>query len=210
MRKNILFIPLLIFLAGTFAFAEQKEMSFDVSPFWGWEKWDSKFSTNEDMIGGLRFAWNITKNIGLEAHYDLAESNMYPVNYSVGGDKYKEEIDYTLATYGVNFLWNFETEIEKWVPYVTVGVGMANVEGDWSLSINGTKSDALSDDDSGFMYDYGVGVKKFFNDWIAFRFDLRGLTYKVWDSADAVLYQWDGNTRNLQASIGVTIQFGVK
>ena len=174
---------LLLVTLATPGFAENRQGSFNLSPFVGGYVMDKELPFESRPIFGLRAGYNFTKNIGAEAMfgYSLSETKL---NQGSAGSK---ETD--LYKYGVDILYHFMPD-SNFVPFVEVGGGVTHFKVPSTPSIGSPYYIG--------QVNFGAGVKYFVAPDVALRADVR----------DAILVQDVKNGNNLEYSVGLTFQFG--
>ena len=148
---------IMVFFAS--ANSEIKTRSIDVSPFLGTYFYEKNMSINLDhgMSVGMRLGYNITERWGVEA------TGGY-VNTDTDGDWYyipdNNNVDFYF--FHLDAIFHILPQ-EKVVPYLAAGGG--------ALNIDPTHFSADIDP----LFNYGLGIKYFLQEWVAFRVDVRHL-----------------------------------
>jgi outer membrane beta-barrel protein len=174
---------ILLVTLATPGFAENRQGSFNLSPFVGGYVMDKELPFESRPIFGLRAGYNFTKNLGAEAMfgYSLSETKL---NQGSAGSK---ETD--LYHYGVDILYHFMPD-SNLVPFVEVGGGVTHFKVPSTPSIGSPYYIG--------QVNFGAGVKYFVAPDVALRADVR----------DAILVQDVSGGNNLEYSVGLTFQFG--
>jgi len=176
----ILALTALLALAGTAA-AENREGAFTISPVVGGYLFDGTQHLKFSAMPGIRFGYNFTSNLGVEAFFDYAATEGTGHNTAIGPGA-----SVNMYHYGGDMLYHFMPE-KKLVPYLAAGYGGINIEPANSRGI------------AKGVFDWGVGLKYFVTEDLALRTDFRQLFYKNPDT----LY-------NYLFDVGVTFNFGGK
>ena len=169
-KMPLLFVFAMIFLCTTNLNAQIRAGAFSVSPNAGYYFFDDDQEIKRSPTYGLGIGYDFTDRVGIEGSYNLLNTEA-----KIGGT----EIDGYLGR--LELLMNLLTE-KRFVPYFTIGAGKL------SLKPEG------GDSDSQFFGNWGVGMKYFFNDYMAFRVDGR----QIMTSSDI----------NYLATAGLTFYFG--
>lgn len=174
---------LLLVTLATPGFAENRQGSFNLSPFVGGYVMDKELPFESRPIFGLRAGYNVTKNWAAEAMfgYSLSETKL---NQGSAGSK-----ETNLYKYGVDILYHFMPD-SNFVPFVEVGGGVTHFKVPSTPSIGSPYYIG--------QVNFGGGVKYFVNPDVALRADVR----------DAILVQDISGGNNLEYSVGLTFQFG--
>lgn len=169
---------ILLVTLATPGFAENRQGSFNLSPFVGGYVLDKDQREESRPIFGLRAGYNFTRNLGAEAMfgYSLTETK---IRYG------SRETD--LYRYGVDILYHFMPE-SNFVPFVAVGGGGTN------FNIANTPS---AESHYAGLVDYGGGIKYFVAPDVALRADVRH-----------ALLVHDLGKNNFEYAVGLTFQFG--
>ena len=180
-RTVFLSASLLVF-AASFAQAQSRHGTFELSPFGGWMfggnfpagsngLFTKKVDIEDDAIYGGRFGYNFTNLFEVEAFY--AHSGTHFVN--PGGDQVfgpsgtnlgDLSIDYALGLMTLNFGRN------RWVvPFFSVGMGAARLDPD----VCKVRKQPCTNPNAEWRYTttIGGGVKTFFTRHFGMRFDGR-------------------------------------
>jgi OOP family OmpA-OmpF porin len=149
----------LLITGGILALSAQVGMAavtagqMSLSPMIGGYVFDKKEKVDQNALaGGLRAGYNFTKNVGVEALFDYANSQTRKIYGDNNIDMYR---------YGVEGLYNFFPD-SALVPHIAAGAGARKLVGG-GLDNNKTRT----------MLDWGFGAKYFLTDKIALRGDLR-------------------------------------
>lgn len=172
--KSFIKIILIVIVAALTknGLAEVKPNSFSLSPLLGKYFFDGKQELEDGNLIGLRFGYSVTEHWGGEAALDFIDTKFKLVDVGVDGYIYRLDGIYHFLPDG------------KYVPYVAAGIGGID------LQFKGAGSS------SGFLFNYGGGLKMSLNDSLALRVDIRHiLAY-----SDAL--------SNFAFSVGLNYQFG--
>lgn len=173
---------LLLVTLTTPGFAENRQGSFNLSPYVGGYILDKKTPFESRPIFGLRAGYNFTENIGAEAMvgYSLSETRL-----ALGAAGSKET---DLYRYGVDILYHFMPQHDL-VPFVEVGGGVTHFQTPNTPGMSATYYVG--------QVNYGAGLKYFVTPDIALRADAR----------HAILVQ-DTAHNNFEYAVGLTFQLG--
>ena len=179
---NKILPAILLVTLATPGFAENRQGSFNLSPFVGGYVLDKKLPFESRPMFGLRAGYNFTENLGAEAMfgYSLSETKLSQ------GSAASKETD--LYHYGVDVLYHFMPS-NNFVPFVEVGGGVTHYKVPSTPSIGAPYYVG--------QVNYGAGFKYFVAPDVALRADVR----------HAILVQ-DVAKNNLEYAVGLTFQFG--
>ncbi len=127
-------------------------------------------------VGYEKIGGSITDSLGVEA----------TINYFTGKSKLKKS-DYTGYLLRLDALYPFIIG-EKWMPFLAVGGG--------GIVINSSSSSSKID--KNYVFNYGIGLKYFIEDYLAVRADMRHL----------VVYDDIITRGNFEIGVGVSYYFG--
>ena len=147
---------------------------------------------DDDVTFGLRYGYNLTDRLGLEASAGRTPSS---VTKLAGGD-----IDLDLTTIDLDAVWNFNTGT-RFSPYVTAGVGYAWANLDRSIQGTVGAQPVSIEDDNGFTLNAGVGAKYFATDNLVLRAEAR---YRY---LDKVVAPFDQSLNTVETTLGVGWRF---
>lgn len=178
MRKIItLFLIASILAVTTVASAGNKAGTFSVSPVVGGISYMTEQHLETAPLFGVRVGYNFTKALGIEALFDYSRTKSTRSSNTL--DFYR---------YGGDLLYHFWPD-NKFVPYLAAGYAGMNLKG--SNPYPGTSK-------TRGVFDYGLGFKYFVTEDMAWRADIRGLTYF-----------YSGNDQHaIEYTTGVYIPFG--
>ena len=178
MKKAVAYLIVFIaaFLGAYPALAEIKGGEFSLSPFIGGFIYDGSQDLAPSIAVGARLGYNLNPNWGVEGSFTYARPR-YDGNY---GDFYNLRGD---------VLYHFSPE-KKLVPFFALGGGWLSTSAGPLSSKNAT-------------FDYGAGVKYFFNESVALRGDFRQVMSLGPDTREDTGY-W----QNSEITFGLTFQFG--
>jgi len=141
-----------IALGGT-AFAENKGNAITISPMAGYVFIGDDVDADNSFGGGGGLGYNFDERWSLE--YMFIWSHTDSKNHWPNGD---DGLDIYINN--INGVYHFQPE-KKLVPYLTAGGGWGTESPDWG------------DNDTGFLLDWGAGIKYFVTENIALRADAR-------------------------------------
>jgi OOP family OmpA-OmpF porin len=180
----LLFVSALVFPVS--AHAELREGSVELSPFIGYNFFESRQNLEDSPVYGGRLGYNFTRNFGIEGVGEFTRSKVddQSASYTEEG-QFTSPIDKVKITrYHLDLLYHFMPE-KKFNPFIAGGYGFAH----YSPKINSRDM---------AIYNLGVGAKYWLADDVALRVDLR----------DHLLY--DESIHDLQATVGIVFAFGGK
>jgi len=147
---------------------------------------------DDDITFGLRYSYNITDALGIEASVGRSQSS---VTKLAGGD-----IDLDLTTIDVDAVWNFNNGT-RFSPYVLAGVGYASADLDRPIvGLVGATPVSIKDD-NGFTLNAGIGAKYFITDNFLIRAEAR---YRY---LDKVVDRFDDSLNTVETTLGVGYRF---
>jgi outer membrane beta-barrel protein len=147
---------------------------------------------DDSLTYGLRYGYNITDQLGIEA--SLGESPSKVKNVP-GGD-----IDLDLTTFDVDAVWNFRNGT-RFTPYAFAGVGYAIADLDRDILGTVGATPVSIKDDKGFTLNTGVGAKYQATDHLFLRAEAR---YRY---LDKVVDRFDQSLNTVETTLGVGYQF---
>ncbi|MBU4486265.1 MAG: outer membrane beta-barrel domain-containing protein [Candidatus Delongbacteria bacterium] len=172
-------IAIMVFFASVSA--EIKTRSIDVSPFIGAYFFENNMPINLDnrMHIGCRLGYNLTGNWGIEATGGYVSTETYNDFLTPNGWMLYKDTEVDFWTFHLDMLYHFFPD-EQVNPYIAVGGGAFNIDAH------------TFDSDIDPLFNYGVGIKYFLAEWVAFRVDIRHLVaideLDNFDSADKNLH----------------------
>ncbi|MDD2581615.1 MAG: OmpA family protein [Desulfuromonadaceae bacterium] len=178
MRKIItLFLIASILAVTTVASAGNKADTFSLSPVVGGISYMAEQHLETAPLFGVRAGYNFTKALGIEALFDYSRTE---------STRSSKTLDF--YRYGGDLLYHFWPD-NKFVPYLAAGYAGMNLKGNNPYpGTSKTKG----------VIDYGLGFKYFVTEDMAWRADVRGLTYF-----------YGGNDQHaIEYTTGVYIPFG--
>lgn len=157
MKKTITMLLAGSILAmATIASAGNKANTFSVSPVIGGITYEGNQHLETAPVFGARAGYNFTKYLGIEALFDYSRTE---------STRSSKTLD--LYRYGGDVLLHFWPD-NKFVPYLAAGYAGMNMKGSNPYpETSKTKG----------VVDYGLGFKYFVTEDMAWRGDVRGLTY---------------------------------
>jgi OOP family OmpA-OmpF porin len=190
MYRAALMAAAFVFLLPLSARSEIKAGSFEVTPFVGYNFFESSQNLENRPVFGGRLGYNFTKYFGIEGVGEYIRSHVD--DKSIPGTKegqYRGPMDgVDLAFYHLDAVYHFIPD-GKFNPFIVVGVGGAH----YRPSIN-NRGDMAA-------LNVGVGAKYWLTDRIALRFDVQD--YMVTEIIQETYH-------NIRAMIGITFAFGGK
>lgn len=173
-----------VFLLPLAAHAEIKAGSVELSPFVGYNFFDSQHNIKDRPVYGGRIGYNFTEHFGLEGSGEFSktrvddkaqiQSEQGQFTTPVNGVK--------ITSYNLDLVYHFLPE-EKFNPFIVAGYGASHY--DPAISSKNMR-----------LLDYGVGAKYWVAEHVALRVDLR----------DKMTF--DEHLHNLSATAGVVFAFG--
>jgi OOP family OmpA-OmpF porin len=190
MYRAALMVAAFVFLLPLSTRSEIKAGSFEVTPFVGYNFFESGQNLKNRPVLGGRLGYNFTKHFGIEGVGEYIGSRVD--DRSITGTKegqYRGPTDHVdLYFYHLDAVYHFIPD-GKFNPFVVVGVGGAH----YSPKIN-NRGDMAA-------LNVGVGAKYWLTDRIALRFDVQD--YMVTEIIQETYH-------NIRAMIGITFAFGGK
>ena len=180
-------IAVFVFLIPLSARSEIKAGSFEVSPFAGYNFFESRHNLNDRPVFGGRLGYNFTRHFGIEAVGEFIRSSVDDKTETFDRKaKFTSPIDdVDITSYHLDLLYHFIPE-GNFNPFIVAGYGLAH----YSPEKINTRDMAV--------INFGLGAKYWLRDNIALRFDLR----------DNMVY--DETIHNIQATLGMVFAFGGK
>jgi OmpA-OmpF porin, OOP family len=159
---KVCILAVLVFYAT--AGAEIKIRSVDVSPYIGSYFFEKNMAIDLDhgMIMGMRLGYNITENWGIEATGGYMNTETKNPFMTPHGWLLEKDTNVDFFLFHIDALYHL-TPMEQVTPYIAFGGGANNMD------------PSGFDSDIDPLFNYGLGVKYFFSEWIAFRVDCRHL-----------------------------------
>lgn len=169
--------------------AEIREGSIEVSPFVGYNFFESNQNLKDEPVFGGRLGYNFTKHLGIEGVMEFIGSRVDDQTRTGANEgQYQAPMDNVdLAFYHINAVYHFMPD-SRLTPFVVAGFGGAH----YSPEIS-TKDMAA--------FNVGVGAKYRLAENIALRLDLQD--YMVTEVAQETYH-------NVGATVGLTFTFGGK
>jgi len=180
----LLLVSVLLFPLS--ARCEIKAGSVELSPFAGYNFFESGQNLNNHPLFGGRIGYNFTHSLGIEVAGEFINSSVADKNksYSHEGEFTNRSDSVKVTMYHLDMVYHFMPEA-KLNPFIVAGYGAAH----YSPKIN---------DQNMSLIDFGVGAKYWVTDNIALRMDVRD---------NLVL---DSTIHNVQVALGVVFAFGGK
>ncbi|BCR05881.1 membrane protein [Desulfuromonas versatilis] len=157
------------------AWAENRPGAFTLTPFVGGQLFEGDQRIEDELTYGLGLGFNLTRRWGME----LAGSYVDTAFESPASG------DVKALAYHLDVLYNFMPS-SAFVPYLAIGGGAITFDPDGG----GSETEALGN--------YGFGLKSFFTDNLALRFDARHLLYEANSDLE----------HNLLMNLGLNLNFG--
>lgn len=169
--------------------ADVREDKIEVSPFVGYQFFESDQNLEDDLTYGVRLGYSITPHWAIEGAVSWVNSSVDD-NSILGQDEgqYRSPTDdVDLMLYQLDALYHFRPD-HKFSPYVVGGYGAADY------------SPSMSDKDMS-TFNLGVGAKYWLADNLALRFEVRDhLVGEVFSES----------YHNVSTTVGVSFAFGGK
>jgi OOP family OmpA-OmpF porin len=185
-KKSALLLVVSAVIFPVSAHSGLREGSVELSPFIGYNFFESQQNLEDSPVYGGRLGYNFTKHFGIEGVGEYTRSKV--------DDKtaiHTEEGQFTspistvkITRYHLDLLYHFMPE-KKFNPFIAGGYGFAH----YRPEINSRDM---------AIFNLGVGAKYWLADDVALRVDLR----------DHLLY--DEGIHDLQATVGIVFAFGGK
>ncbi|MDO8282579.1 MAG: OmpA family protein [Thermodesulfovibrionia bacterium] len=187
MYRAALIVAAFVFLLPLSARSEIKAGSFEVSPFVGYNFFESKQNLKDSPEFGGRLGYNFTKNFGIEGVVEFMKSRVD--DKSITGTKegqFRSPMDKVrLSLYHVDAIYHIMPD-GNFNPFLVAGFGGVHY------------NPKMSDHDMA-AFNFGIGAKLWMTDNIALRFDVR-------DYLVTEIFQESYN--NIAATVGITFAFG--
>lgn len=184
--KTAMVLFALVFLLPLSAHAEIRAGSFEVSPFAGYNFFESDQNLEDDFVFGGRLGYNFTRNLGIEIVGEYIQTsvddNAEP--WTKQGQFTSPIDDVDIIFYHLDLLYHLMPE-KKFNPFIVAGYGFANYD------------PKINDHDMAFV-SFGLGAKYWLTDNFGLRLDLR----------DNMVF--DETIHNLGATFGIVFSFGGK
>ena len=184
MKKMVPVLFITVFLLPLSARSETKAGSVEISPFAGYNFFESRQNLDNRPVFGGRLGYNITNYFGIEGTGEFINSAVDDLRtpYTKEGQFTRRSDSIKVTMYHLDLVYTFMPE-SKFNPFIVAGYGAAH----YSPKINNKN---LS------LVDFGAGAKYWVADNIALRFDVRD---------NMVL---DETIHNVQLTLGVVLAFG--
>lgn len=187
MYRAALMVAVFVFLLPLSARSEIKAGSFELTPFGGYNFFQSRQNLEDQFLWGGRIGYNFTKNFGIEGAGEFIGSHVDDKAQTWTREgQFTSPIDSVDITfYHLDLVYHFMPE-GNFNPFIVAGYGAAHY------------SPEIINDKNMSIVDFGLGAKYWVADNIALRFDLR----------DNMV--WDEKIHNIQAMVGIVFSFGGK
>ncbi len=186
MRKTalLLFVAALVFPVS--AHSGLREGSVELSPFIGYDFFESRQNLEDSPVYGGRLGYNFTKHFGIEGVGEFTRSKVddKSADHTKEGQFTSPISTVKITRYHLDLLYHFTPE-RKFNPFIAGGYGFTH----YSPEINNRDMAIIN---------LGVGAKYWLGDDVALRVDLR----------DHLLY--DESIHDFQATVGIVFAFGGK
>jgi OmpA-OmpF porin, OOP family len=187
LKKAAPVLLLSVFLLPFSARAEMKAGSVELSPFAGYNFFESRQNLENSPVFGGRIGYNITNQFGIEGTGQFTRSSVddRSKTFTREGQFTSPTDDVDISMYHLDLLYHFMPE-GKFNPFLTAGYGIAHYSP--KVNHNGVMS----------MVDFGVGAKYWVAENVALRVDVR----------DNMIF--DDQIHNIETTAGVVFRFGGK
>ncbi len=188
--RAVLMAAALVFILPLSARSEIKEGSFEVTPFGGYNFFETKQNLEDSPVYGVRFGYNFTPHWGIEGVVEYIDDSRVDDETITGAieGQYRSPIDdVDLTFYHLDAVYHFMPE-DKLNPFVLVGFGGAR----YSEEITEHDNDMAA-------INVGVGAKYWLADRVALRVDVQ----------DHIVTEFFQETyHNIGTTVGITFAFG--
>lgn len=183
MRKPLFVFAVLALFVALPAEAQNRRASGEIGVYGGYRVFDADIE--DGLSFGINLGLNITDQSEVEVRYEFLETEIEGT-----------DIDVDLDSFMIGYLFNYHPDgmlSSPHVPFFTLGFGRT----EFDLAAAGLSFG----DDFDFLY-LGIGYRYFWNDYFAFRTDIRTIVYG--DDGDI------GGTDQIdvEAAFGITFVFG--
>jgi len=190
-KKLVLFA--LVILLPQSALPGVKGGSFEITPFLGYNFFESSQNLKDNLIYGGRLGYNFTKNFALEGSLDFVNSGVN--DKALTGDRlgqYRSPIDKVdLLFYHLDAAYNFMPD-EDFSLFAFLGLG----------GLNYSPSIATGDMST---FDFGLGAKLWMSEHLALRLDVRdNMVTEVFHENTVFEHAY----QNVNTTLGLVIAFG--
>ena len=187
MYRAALMLAAFVFLLPLSARSEIKAGSFELTPFAGYNLFESSQNLDHQFVFGGRIGYNFTRYFGIEASGESIHTNLEDRAKTAQTEgQFGHPMDKVhLTFYDIDAVYHFKPD-GNFNPYISVGFGGVR----YSPSIS--TQDMAS-------FNVGVGAKLWVSDNIALRFDLRD------HMVNEIMQE---RYHNLEATFGITFAFG--
>jgi len=185
MKRNLLLVLVsaLLLTVPTLARAGVRAESFSVTPMVGGYSFFGAEHLKTRPAYGIRLGYNFTSHFGTELGFDYINTDQKDDHWGPYGVQPGSDVD--VYKYGIDFLYHFMPE-GPLVPYLAAG--FSEITREYPKPV---------DDRNKPAFNWGVGVKYFFNDNMALRGDVRHIVMH------------DNDTyHNLEYMVGLDFLFG--
>jgi OOP family OmpA-OmpF porin len=181
----VLFVSL--FLLPLTARAEIKGGSFEVTPFAGYNFFESKQNLENRPVFGGRLGYNITSHFGIEATGEYIKSRVDDRSraFTKEGQFTSPHDGVDITMYHLDLVYHFMPE-GNFNPFIVAGYGAAH----YSPKISNKNMSVI---------DFGLGAKYWLADHVALRVDVRD---------NMVTETFQESYHNVEATLGIVVAFG--
>jgi len=147
---------------------------------------------DDDLTYGIRYAYNVTQNWGLELSLGFTPTEVTNLATS--------NIDVDVTTLDVDAVYQFTTGA-RFVPYLLAGVGYAQADLDRPITGLAGGQPVSIGDDSGFTLNAGIGAKYFATDRLSIWAEGR---YRY---VDGLVDAFDDSLNTFEPRLGIGYRF---
>jgi len=187
--------------------ADVKEKSWEVSGFGGFYLMEGNQWLADAPTYGGKIGYFFTRELEVELTVGYVPTE-FDINNSIVRSLQLtglEEEDVNLLNYRIEVLYHFEEVLDRIVPYLALGAGIAHLDSDYPTLDNELEAEI----------GYGLGMKIFLLDSLALRADVRGIGIldkyiKLTKENGVTVYRESSFFNNLEATLGLSYLFGGK
>lgn len=190
------------FAYGTPAKAQVQPRTHEVHVFAGYLFGDDLTDTavsgttpelDDDFLAGLRYNYNFTETLGFDGSIGFNPNSV--TGLATGGD-----IDLDLTLVDLDAIWTFLPQ-SRFAPYLLAGVGYAFADLDNPITGTVDGVPVQIEDDDGFTFNAGIGMRYFFAESALLRAEAR---YRY---VDALVDNFDDSLNTFEATVSVGMRF---
>lgn len=184
--KTAMALFALVLLLPLSARSEIRAGSFEMSPFAGYNFFESDQNLEDDFVFGGRLGYNFTKNFGIEVVGEYLRTSVDDdaEPWTRQGQFTSSIDDVDITSYHLDILYHFIPD-GGFNPFIAAGYGFANFD------------PKINDRDMAFV-SFGLGAKYWLTDNLGLRLDIR----------DNIIF--DETIHNFGATFGIVFSFGGK